>query len=63
MVVKLVSISAYAECWGIARSTVYELIEKKTITRYESPEGEPLLNREEHPKGVQKHGDRKRQIT
>jgi predicted DNA-binding transcriptional regulator AlpA len=63
MAVQLVSISAYAEKWGIARSTVYDLIAKKVITRYESPEGEPMLNIDEHPKGVQKHGDRKRKIT
>lgn len=63
MTTKLVNITAYAKHWGIARSTVYDLIDRKIITRFESPEGEPLLNIEEHPKGVQKHGDRKRKIV
>ena len=60
---KLVSISEYAESWGIARSTVYQLIADGVLTRYENPKGEPLLDIGEHPAGVQKHGDRKRQIT
>lgn len=60
---QLVNISDYAEKWGIARSTVYDLIKKKVLTRFESPEGEPLLNLEERPSGVQRHGDRKRKIV
>lgn len=63
MAVKLVTITAYAKHWGIARSTVYELIEKGVLTRYENPDGEPLLDLSQRPQGIQRHGDRKRKIT
>jgi hypothetical protein len=61
--VKLVTISAYAEKWKIARSTVYELIEKGTLTRYQDPDKNPLLNINERPSGVKNYkGYRERRI-
>ena len=61
--VKLVSITDYSEHWKIDRSTTYALIEKGTLTRYSAPDGSPLLNINQRPKGVKRYGDRKRRIT
>lgn len=62
--VKLVSITEYSEHWGIDRVTTYKLIEEKRITRYEDPDGKPLLNLAEKPVGIKKYGEkRKRAIS
>ena len=55
-IVKLVSISEYAKHWGIDRKTVYRLMNKGKIVRYENEK--PKLNRDEKPP-VQKYGKRK----
>lgn len=53
--IKLVSIIDYATHWNISRPTVYRLIDNNKLTRYENPEGDPLLNIDERPKGVKSY--------
>ncbi len=63
-IIKLVSITEYANHWGIDRKTVYKYIEDEKITRYEDSDGNPMLNATERPRGVKKYGDiRKRKIV
>ena len=52
---KLITISAYSKKYKISRPTVYRLIDVNKLTRFESPDGEPLLDSEESPAGVQKY--------
>lgn len=60
---KLVTITEYSRYYNIDRKTTYRLIENGVITRYESPEGIPLLSINERPVGVKNYGDiRKRKI-
>jgi len=56
MAVKLVNITDYAAHYKIDRKTVYNLIEKGEITRYEDPNGVPLLNLLERPSGIKRYG-------
>ena len=61
---EIVSIKAYAEHFNIDRKTVYRLIEKGVLTRFEDKDGNPMLSLSERPVGVKNYGDiRKRRIT
>ena len=57
MAVKIVTISAYAKHYNIDRKTVYRLIEKGTLTRFEDSDGNPMLSLGERPIGVKNYGD------
>lgn len=60
---KLVSISEYARYYSINRKTVYALLEKGVITRFEDKKGNPLVSLGERPKGVKSYkGYRERKI-
>jgi hypothetical protein len=52
---KLVTIAEYSRFYNIDRKTTYRLIEKGTLTRFESPEGYPLLSINERPVGIKSY--------
>lgn len=54
MSVKLVSISDYCKNFNISRPTAYSLIERGKLTKYDRPEGDPLLSVSERPFGEKK---------
>lgn len=56
---KLISISKYANKYKISRTTVYRLIDLNKLTRYESPDGEPMLDGSESPSGLQKYAGKR----
>ncbi len=58
----LVSISEYSRHFNVDRATIYELIKKGTLTRYEVG-GKPYLSLKQRPKGIKRYGNiRKRRV-